>query len=152
MHKCTVLFGLHTMKKLLQHLPILSIPSGTSIWCCSSLSSSFLNGFCSTYAMCLGSIWVWLHVIFDLQGKSAFKAHITTFIMHFNCCFCTHCSVIIYAWTCNKVFSFLFNFVACRWIICDSIVWFGLILLCFFINLSSFAVIICCLAVYAQQL
>ena len=45
--KHTVPLHLGTMMKLLKHLAFF-IPSSISIWCCSSLSSSFLNGSYST--------------------------------------------------------------------------------------------------------
>ena len=56
-HKHAVPFGFGTVTKLLHHLAISYTPSCASIWYCCSLSSSFLNGSCSTYAVHLGSTW-----------------------------------------------------------------------------------------------
>ena len=49
--------------------------------------------------------------------------------------FDVHLSVGFCACFCNKVVYFMISFVVHMWVICNAPLWFGLILLCFLINL-----------------
>ena len=114
-HNHTVLLGLGTVTKLLQYLPFTSTPSDSSIWWFCSFSSSFLNRSCSAYATHLSGTWYGFVSSWSWWEKSVFKApysceYITLFIMHLECCFCTHHSVGFSAWACDKVVYYLFNF------------------------------------------
>ena len=52
-HNLTLPFALGTNTKLLHHSVLLSISSGVIMSSFCSQSSSSLNGFCSTYGICL---------------------------------------------------------------------------------------------------
>ena len=53
-HSLTLPLALDTSTKLLHHSDISLTPSGAIMSCCCSLSNSYLNGFCNTYATHLG--------------------------------------------------------------------------------------------------
>ena len=56
-HNLTLPLALGTNTKLLHHSAVLSTPSGVMISILCNQSNSSLNGFCSTYATCLGGAW-----------------------------------------------------------------------------------------------
>ena len=121
------------MLKLLHHSAIYSTPSDASIWCC-SLSSSFFNGSCSTYTICLSGVWY--HSASSLTcrekiplknpvpvSKSLYSSHILSAVsVPANLLFCI--------WFCNKVVYLLFYFIHSRQIV-FNVIFFGLDLFCF---------------------
>ena len=56
-HSHTLLFALGINTKLLHHSAISSTPRGAMMSNSCSCSTSSLNSFCNTYAMCLGGTW-----------------------------------------------------------------------------------------------